>query len=163
MTHITCTLTAKNRYQLWNPMLGNRVWATFTFTFHLLRSTAFNGLLSGTTRVGRYQKKHSPTHTHPIIRHIVSTSSIYYYNPQHALPNHLEAWIITRVESVHATEALARRSTTQQVNLSLHRQTLTRRVRLLALINTQARRNVFVSGGTNLYEPYTILLLKSFA
>jgi len=25
----------------------------------------FNGILSGTTRVGRYQKKHSPTHTHP--------------------------------------------------------------------------------------------------
>ena len=25
----------------------------------------FNGLLFGTTRVGRYQKKHSPTHTHP--------------------------------------------------------------------------------------------------
>jgi len=25
----------------------------------------FSGLLSGTTRVGRYQKKHSPTHTHP--------------------------------------------------------------------------------------------------
>ena len=25
----------------------------------------FNGLLSRTTRVGRYQKKHSPTHTHP--------------------------------------------------------------------------------------------------
>ena len=25
----------------------------------------FNGLLSGTTRVGRYQKKHSPTDTHP--------------------------------------------------------------------------------------------------
>jgi len=26
----------------------------------------FNGRLSGTTRVGRYQKKHySPTHTHP--------------------------------------------------------------------------------------------------
>jgi len=24
-----------------------------------------NGRLSGTTRVGRYQKKHSPTHTHP--------------------------------------------------------------------------------------------------
>ena len=24
----------------------------------------FNSLLSGTTRVGRYQKKHSPTHTH---------------------------------------------------------------------------------------------------
>jgi len=26
--------------------------------------TPFNGPLSGTTRVGRYQKKHSPTHTH---------------------------------------------------------------------------------------------------
>ena len=25
----------------------------------------FSGLWSGTTRVGRYQKKHSPTHTHP--------------------------------------------------------------------------------------------------
>ena len=25
----------------------------------------FNGLLSVTTRAGRYQKKHSPTHTHP--------------------------------------------------------------------------------------------------
>ena len=25
----------------------------------------FNGLLSGTTRGGQYQKKHSPTHTHP--------------------------------------------------------------------------------------------------
>ena len=25
----------------------------------------FNGPLPGTTRVGRYQKEHSPTHTHP--------------------------------------------------------------------------------------------------
>jgi len=31
MTHITCRLTAKNRDQLRNPTLGNRVWATFTF------------------------------------------------------------------------------------------------------------------------------------
>jgi len=29
MTHITRRLTAKNRDQLWNPTLGNRVWATF--------------------------------------------------------------------------------------------------------------------------------------
>ena len=35
MTHITCRLTAKNRDQLWNPMLGNRVWATFTFLINL--------------------------------------------------------------------------------------------------------------------------------
>ena len=33
MTHATCRLTAKNRDQLRNPTLGNRVWATFTFTF----------------------------------------------------------------------------------------------------------------------------------
>jgi len=33
MTHVTCRLTAKNRDQLRNPTLGNRVWATFTFTF----------------------------------------------------------------------------------------------------------------------------------
>jgi len=33
MTLVTCSLTAKNRDQLRNPTLGNRVWATFTFTF----------------------------------------------------------------------------------------------------------------------------------
>ena len=32
MTHVTCKLTAKNRGQLRNPTLGNRVWATFTFS-----------------------------------------------------------------------------------------------------------------------------------
>ena len=29
MTYVTCRLTAKNRDQLRNPTLGNRVWATF--------------------------------------------------------------------------------------------------------------------------------------
>jgi len=29
MTHVTCRLTAKNRDQLRNPTLGNRLWATF--------------------------------------------------------------------------------------------------------------------------------------
>jgi len=28
---VTCTLTAKNRDQLRNPTLRDRVWATFTF------------------------------------------------------------------------------------------------------------------------------------
>jgi len=32
MTHVTCRLTAKNRDQLWNPTLSDRVRATFTFT-----------------------------------------------------------------------------------------------------------------------------------
>jgi len=36
MTHATCRLTAKNRDQLRNPTHGNRVWATFTFTFKQL-------------------------------------------------------------------------------------------------------------------------------
>jgi len=31
MTHVTCSLTAKNWDQLRNHTLGNRVWATFTF------------------------------------------------------------------------------------------------------------------------------------
>ena len=31
MTHVTCRLTAKNRDQLRNPTLGNRVRASFTF------------------------------------------------------------------------------------------------------------------------------------
>jgi len=30
MTHVTCQLTAKNRDQLRNPTLGNRVWVSFT-------------------------------------------------------------------------------------------------------------------------------------
>jgi len=29
MTHVTCKLTAKNRDQLRNPTLGNRLWAAF--------------------------------------------------------------------------------------------------------------------------------------
>ena len=33
MTHVTCRLTAKNRDQLRNPTLGNRVWATFLKRF----------------------------------------------------------------------------------------------------------------------------------
>ena len=31
MTHVTCRLTAKKRYQLRDPTLGNRVWAAFIF------------------------------------------------------------------------------------------------------------------------------------
>jgi len=28
---VTCRLTAKDRDQLWDPKLGSRVWAAFTF------------------------------------------------------------------------------------------------------------------------------------
>jgi len=37
MTLVTCRLAAKNRDQLRNPTLSNRVWATFTYTFTLPR------------------------------------------------------------------------------------------------------------------------------
>ena len=36
MTHVTCRLTAKNRDDPRNTMLGNRVWATFTFFICML-------------------------------------------------------------------------------------------------------------------------------
>ena len=49
-----------------------RSWLHVLYTDFTIISTwlqqqqrPFNGLWSGTTRVGRYQKKHSPTHTHP--------------------------------------------------------------------------------------------------
>ena len=34
-------------------------------SYNSYQQQPFNGRLSRTTRVGRYQKKHSPTHTHP--------------------------------------------------------------------------------------------------
>ena len=46
MTHVACRLTAKNRDQLWNPTLGNRVSATFTF------STCFHGFEAATGVAG---------------------------------------------------------------------------------------------------------------
>ena len=39
MTLATCWLTAKNRDQLRNRTLGNRVWATFTSTFKIMQSS----------------------------------------------------------------------------------------------------------------------------
>ena len=61
MTHVTCRLTAKNRDQLQNPTLGNRVRATFTFLVGLpmIRSPESVGL-QGATRAGERQT-HSGT------------------------------------------------------------------------------------------------------
>ena len=42
MIHVTCRLTAKNRDQLRNPTLGNRVWATCTFLYPRGMSTVLN-------------------------------------------------------------------------------------------------------------------------
>ena len=46
MTHVTCRLTAKNRDQLRNPTLGNRVWATFTFFYRLIAGLGYGCSLS---------------------------------------------------------------------------------------------------------------------
>jgi len=54
MTHITCRLTARNRDQLLNPTLGNRLWATFTF----LRVDV---VALTTTKIGSY-RPHPPSY-----------------------------------------------------------------------------------------------------
>ena len=58
----------------------------------------FNGLWSGTTRVGRYQKKHSPTHTHPDQR----ASFIVFLHLQRSMASslfNLRAWQSSRTTS----------------------------------------------------------------
>jgi len=55
MTHVTCKLTAKNRDQLRNPTLGNRVWAiSYLYLCKLIiQFTGAIGLLDG-SRPTRY-------------------------------------------------------------------------------------------------------------
>ena len=58
----------------------------------------FNGLWSGTTRVGRYQKEHSPTHTHPDHR----ASFIIFLHLQWSMASslfNLRAWQSSRTTS----------------------------------------------------------------
>ena len=64
-----------------------------------LRTQPFNGLWSGTTRVGRYQKKHSPTHVHPDLR----TSFIIFLHLQGSMASSLfvlRAWQSSRTTSL---------------------------------------------------------------
>ena len=59
----------------------------------------FDGLLSGTTRVGWYRKKHSPTHTHPDYR----TSFITFLHLQRSMASTLfilRAWQSSRTTSL---------------------------------------------------------------
>ena len=55
----------EKKYYLWSRVLGGYVPKP-PCKLRLCTHNRFNGPLSGTTRVGRYQKKHSPTHTHPV-------------------------------------------------------------------------------------------------
>ena len=71
------------------------VWWTKTHT----HTQPFNGLWSGTTRVGRYQKEHSPTHTHPDYR----TSFIIFLHLQRSMASSLfisHAWQSSRTTSL---------------------------------------------------------------
>jgi len=43
----------------------HKVWSFSHYRQQQQQQQPFNGRLSGTTRVGRYQKTHSPAHTHP--------------------------------------------------------------------------------------------------
>ena len=70
------------------------------YSDHLLQQQQqpFNGCLSGTTRVGRYQKKHSPAHTHPGQR----TSIITFLHLQRSMASSLfslRAWQSSRSTS----------------------------------------------------------------
>jgi len=61
MTRVTRRLTAKNRDQLRNPTLGNRVWAIFTFleeVTHALKDVRAQG---GDAVVGRTVDVPSPS------------------------------------------------------------------------------------------------------
>jgi len=74
-------------------------------------SQPFNGLLSGTTRVGRYQKKHSPTHTHPDDR----TSFIIFLHLQRSTASlfSLRAWQSSLTTSLQVLSG-------STLNLTLH-------------------------------------------
>ena len=50
MIHVTCRLTAKNRDQLRNPTLGNRVRATFTFVIDIDTAGTGGALRRTTTK-----------------------------------------------------------------------------------------------------------------
>ena len=66
MTHVTCRLTAKNRDQLRNPTLGNRVWATFTFFARLTRpGRPFFSLVCTVISYGGPQVFVQRPHRHP--------------------------------------------------------------------------------------------------
>ena len=70
---------------------------------HTPHTQPFNGLLSGTTRVGQYQKKHSPTYTH-------RTSFIIFLHLQRSMASSLfslRAWQSSQTTSLHVLFGLS--------------------------------------------------------
>ena len=77
-------LQARNFLQFLHHQTRRMIVSMWLVTYTHTHTQLFNSLWSVTTRVGRYQKKHSPTHTHPDIGHPLSYSSIY-NDPWHPL------------------------------------------------------------------------------
>ena len=74
------------------------LFCIFELLYLTLVQQPFNGRLSGTTQVGRYQKKHSPAHTHPGQR----TSFITFVHLQRFMASSLfslRAWQSSRTTS----------------------------------------------------------------
>ena len=77
MTHVTCRLTAKNRDQLRNPTLGNRVLATFLLFGKALSNFIYRQVIEQNKTI--YSKHQNTTDmldyqavTHTRIEHKVS-------------------------------------------------------------------------------------------
>ena len=58
-------MTGLNTQQMGSKPGLHLNWSQYILQVNNNQQQPFNGRLSGTTRVGRYQKKHSPAHTHP--------------------------------------------------------------------------------------------------
>ena len=63
-----------------------------------IQQRPFNGLWSGTTRVDRYQKKHSPTHTHPD-QHASFITFLHFQRSMASSLFNLRAWQSSRTTS----------------------------------------------------------------
>jgi len=77
----TCVKKLKKNWQSGKHTLLLHTTKTHTHT----HTQPFNGLLSVTTQVGRYQKEHSPAHTHPDQR----TSFIIFLHLQRSMASSL--------------------------------------------------------------------------
>ena len=70
MTHVTCRLTAKNRDQLRNPTLGNRVWDSFFLSLtYLLHHGACHRRRKVAQTVSKYQTHDSSVMVVKVRRH----------------------------------------------------------------------------------------------
>ena len=99
MTHVTCRLTAKYRDQLRNPMLGNRVWATFTF----FSNDGSSRSIAPTNANTRTHKITEATDTHASkLSDILSCHSLHQhvYSPTHVHGHTLDLLITRDDQSV---------------------------------------------------------------